>query len=65
MKTSISQRQAISKYDKNNCIQMSLKFNKKTDADILQHLEPIKNKQGFIKMLIRKDITKLKKRLHL
>ena len=33
-------------------------LNRKTDADILQKLSEVENKQGYIKDLIRKDIAK-------
>ena len=46
------------RYTKENTTQQSLKFNKKTDADILAWLEHIPNKQGYIKELIRKDIKR-------
>ena len=34
-----------------------IKLNLKTDADILEQLEKVGNKQGYIKELIRKDIA--------
>lgn len=37
--------------------QMILKLNKKTDADILNKLASVPNKQGFIKSLIRDTIA--------
>ena len=51
-----AQKRASAKYDKNNTKSMLLKFNLKTDADILAHLETVGNKQGFIKELIRASI---------
>ncbi len=45
-------------YDKANARTFSLKFNIKTDADILQHIDTIDNKQGYIKRLIREDIAR-------
>lgn len=42
-------------YDKENTKGLYLKLNKKTDADILNYLKTIPNKQGYIKELIRKD----------
>lgn len=51
-----AQKRASAKYDKNNTKSMLLKFNLKTDADILAHLETVGNKQGFIKELIRTSI---------
>lgn len=48
---------AVKKYDEANTRQIKLKLNKKTDADILEALESVPNKQGYIKFLIRKDIA--------
>ena len=46
------------RYDRNNTVRVALKLNTKTDADILKRLEEVGNKQGYIKELIRKDISK-------
>lgn len=35
---------------------VSLQFNVKRDADILEHLDAQKNRQGYIKTLIRADM---------
>ena len=35
---------------------VQLRFNKKTDADIIEKIEEVGNIQGYIKYLIRKDI---------
>ena len=55
-KTPESIKKAVAKYDKQNTKQIILKLNTNTDADILEHLDG-KNKQGYIKELIRKDIA--------
>ena len=55
--TSEAQLRASEKYDKLNTKQVVLKLNKKTDTDILKHLDSLDNKQGYIKKLIRKDIN--------
>ena len=47
----------VKKYDAVNTKQIKLKLNKRTDADILEALESVPNKQGYIKSLIRKDIA--------
>ena len=44
------------KYDAANTVQIRLKLNRKTDADILQLLESVDNKQGLIKQLLREYI---------
>lgn len=46
------------RYDKANTIQVKLKLNKNTDADIIERLDSVDNRQGYIKELIRKDIRK-------
>lgn len=56
-KSTEAQIRAAAKYDKNNTKLVQLKLNKKTDADILEHLETVGNKQGFIKDLIRKAMA--------
>lgn len=43
-------------YDASNTVQIRLKLNKKTDADILDRLDAVPNKQGYIKGLIRSDM---------
>jgi hypothetical protein len=48
----------IKEYDKQNCRQLCLKLNKRTDADILAVLDQLENKQGYIKALIRADIER-------
>ena len=47
---------ASMKYDKKNTKRICLKFNLKTDADILEKLDKVPNMQGYIKELIRQDL---------
>lgn len=56
MKELTPQSRASMKYSEKNVKQLKLALNKKTDADIIEHLDSIKNKQGYIKDLIRKDL---------
>ena len=53
-----AEKRAKAKYDAANTVQLKLKLNKKTDADILSKLEASGNKQGYIKALIRADIER-------
>ena len=53
-----NQSKIQAKYDRVNTVRIGLKLNKKTDADILEKLEGVENKQGYIKDLIRADISK-------
>lgn len=46
-----------SKYDKENTKKYCLKLNKKTDKDIIDKLDSVPNKQGYIKHLIRTNIA--------
>lgn len=55
MTVSKAQLRAQIKYDKNNTVQVKIKLNKKTDSDILEILNVVSNKQGYIKELIRID----------
>lgn len=49
---------ANTKYNKSHTKQVPLRFNLKTDADILEKLDLVPNKLGYIKQLIRDDIAK-------
>ena len=49
----MSHAEAVAKYDAANTKRIALKLNKTTDADILELLDSLDNKQGFIKSLIR------------
>lgn len=56
MPTSEAQKRAIQKYDATNTVQIKMKLNIKTDADIIEWLEQQPAKQTAIKKLIRKEI---------
>ena len=58
MTVSKAQIRAQAKYDKDNTVQIKLKLNKKTDADIIKRLSEVDSKQGYIKELIRLDILR-------
>lgn len=45
------------KYDAANCKFYNLKFNRKTDADVIEKLELVPSKQDYIRQLIRKDLA--------
>ena len=53
-----AEKKAVKKYDAANTRQIHLKLNTKTDADILDHLDRQKSKQGYIKKVIRRDMAK-------
>ena len=48
---------AVWEYNKENTVQVALRLNKNTDEDVIKWLNDQKNKQGYIKNLIRKDIV--------
>lgn len=50
------QKKAQMKYDAKATKQIKLKLNLTSDKDILDKLDQVDNKQGYIKELIRKDI---------
>lgn len=52
-----AQKRAQDKYDGKNTVQVHLKLNLYTDKDILDRLNSVPNKQGYIKSLIRRDIN--------
>lgn len=59
MAQSEAAKRASIKYDKENTVQIILKLNKRTDADILEffsHLD--ETRMGFIKKAIRNEIKR-------
>lgn len=54
-----AQKKASARYDANNTVRVNLKLNLNTDMDILEKLEGVANKNGYIKELIRKDIEQI------
>ena len=47
---------AQAKYDSTHCKYYTLKLNLATDSDVIEQLEKVESKQGYIKQLIREDI---------
>ena len=56
--TSKAQIRASAKYDAEHTVRLSLKLNRETDADILDRLDQVESKQGYIKGLIREDLRR-------
>lgn len=50
------QSEAKTRWDRENTVVVTMKLNKKTDADILKKLKSVDSKQGYIKELIRADL---------
>lgn len=53
-----AQNESKARYDKENARHISMKFNRKTDADILAKFEEQASIQRYIKRLIREDISR-------
>lgn len=56
MATREARNKAQAKYNKANTIQITLRLNTRTEADIIDHLRAQPNKQGYLKALIRADM---------
>ena len=48
-----AQKRASAKYDADNTVRITLKLNKKTDADIIQKLESEPKESAYIKAKLR------------
>ena len=48
------------KYDSTHCRSFHLKLNLESDSDIIKKLEEVPSMQGYIKQLIRNDLTRTK-----
>ena len=57
MKPTTAQLKATAKYQAANTKAYVIRLNLNTDADIIQKLEQVDNKQGYIKNLIRSDLN--------
>lgn len=55
-----AQRRASQKYDAENTVMFAFKFNRKTDADLIQKLQEVPNRQAYLKSLIRADLDRSK-----
>lgn len=50
--------EAKARWDKENTVMVTLKLNKRTDAEIIEKLNSVEYKQRYIKELIKADIEK-------
>jgi hypothetical protein len=57
-----AQRKATARYDAANTTSVRLKMNINTEMDIIERLEEVGNKNGYIKQLIREDIERNKEK---
>lgn len=53
---------AREKYQKNNTTSIAIRFMNNTESDLLEKLNSVDNKAGYIKRLIREDIEKENKK---
>ena len=53
-----SQVNASNKYNKANTTAFTFRFNNEYDSDIINHLQGLDNKNGYIKEVIRENIKK-------
>ena len=53
-----AQVKASNKYNKANTTSFTFRFNNEHDSDIIDHLQGLDNKNGFIKEVIRENIKK-------
>ncbi len=53
-----AQIKAVNKFNKEKTRCIQIRLNKNTDADILEKLDNVPSKMGYIKELIRKDINR-------
>lgn len=49
-------KKAQKKYDEKSTTKIVLRYNVKTDADVIRKLTSVPNKQAYIKKLIRDDL---------
>lgn len=57
MATSEAKKASNERYDKANTKGYMIKLNLTTDADIIEKLDSVDNRQGYIKRLIREDLA--------
>lgn len=53
-----AQIKANNKYNRANTTSFTFRFNNGTDADIIEFMQALENKNGFIKQIIRENIKK-------
>ena len=51
----MAQPPSKTRWDRENTVVITMKLNRNTDADIIEKLDSVDNKQGYIKKLIRED----------
>jgi len=57
-KTSAANLRAIKKYQQKHIVQVKINLHREKDADILEKLDQVDNKQGYIKTAIRENMKR-------
>ena len=60
MATTEAQKMATHKYNKAHTVQLNLRLNVVTDADIIEHMKSVTNIRAYVLSLIRKDMAEKK-----
>jgi len=55
-----AQKRASKRYNDANTVQVAIRLNKATDADVIARLMEAPSKAGYIKQLIRRDAALLR-----
>lgn len=53
-----AQIRASARYNATNTIQVAIRLNRTTDADVIKRLASVESKAGYIKALVREDIKR-------
>lgn len=56
-----AQKRASKRYNDANTVQVAIRLNKVTDADVIARLMEAPSKAGYIKQLIRRDAALLRR----
>lgn len=56
-----AQKRASKRYNDANTVQVAIRLNKVTDADVIARLMEVPSKAGYIKQLIRRDAALLRR----
>lgn len=59
--TSKALRKAVAKYNKEKTVAYTIRFNKSTEADLIDYMDSLENKAGTIKKLLRESLEGAKK----
>lgn len=57
MNKKVSAAETHLKYERANCTKVGLKFNNKTDAEVVNKLKSVPNKTDYIRQLVLNDIN--------